>query len=437
MVHQCGNGCTVGVYFGCTSRKGENMARGKGEDAIFRRDNGLWIGRIELPPRDGKRRRKEMSSKSKADLLAKMSAARKQFEHQGDLHTEGMTVDAWIDYWMREIAVKTRRPNTVAGYRSHLKWVSKAIGTSRLDKLNAEHVRRVIRLMSDPPATPDNPDPEPMSGTTQRNVHAIMSAMFGDAEREGRISRNPCSMVAAPVRNVADLVALTPEEASRLLATFAGTPDALLWATFILTGGRRGEVIGLEWDRVTDVLDLSWQLTRIEYAHGCKIACGNKPAHCPARTINVPANYEYRQCRGGLYWVRPKTRAGTRLIPLVDPLRSLLEQWRQIAPPNPWGLVFTRPNESGKPLPVDPDFASRVWPEVRKAAGISGNVRLHDLRHTTVDLLYAAGVSEDLIPEIVGHSTRAMSRAYKSKGNQERVAAAMRQMSDMLAVTEK
>ena len=416
------------------------MARGKGEGAVFQRDNGLWVTRIELPPRDGKRRRKEITSKSKAELMAKRSKALKQFEQQGDLHTDGMTVDGWIDYWMREIAVKTRRPNTVAGYRSHLKWVHRAIGTSRLDKLTAEHIRRVIRLMSDPTPTADNPDPKPMSGTTQRNVHAIMSAMFADAEREGRISRNPCALVPAPVRNLTDLVALTPEEAARLLTTFAGTPDALLWATFILTGGRRGEIIGLEWDRITEgpnpTIDLSWQLTRIEYSHGCKTPCGEKPARCPQRRIVVPANYEHRQCRGGLYWVRPKTRAGWRVIPLVDPLRSLLEQWRQIAPTNPWGLVFTRPNEAGDPLPVDPDFATRVWPEVRKAAGISGNVRLHDLRHTTVDLLYAAEVDEDLIPEIIGHSTRAMSRSYRSKGNQERITAALQKVSDKLALTQ-
>ncbi len=55
------------------------------------------------------------------------------------------------------------------------------------------------------------------------------------------------------------------------------------------------------------------------------------------------------------------------------------------------------------------------WPGILKAAGIDKHVRVHDIRHTTVDLLCAAGVPEDLIQEVVGHSSRAMSRAYKSK----------------------
>ena len=61
-------------------------------------------------------------------------------------------------------------------------------------------------------------------------------------------------------------------------------------------------------------------------------------------------------------------------------------------------------------------------------------VKLHGLRHTTADLLYLAGVPEDLITEILGHSTRAMSRAYKSKGNDLRLRQAMATMSAMFDV---
>jgi hypothetical protein len=49
-----------------------------------------------------------------------------------------------------------------------------------------------------------------------------------------------------------------------------------------------------------------------------------------------------------------------------------------------------------------------------------------------VDLLYAAKVPEDLIMEIVGHSTRVVTRGYKSAGNLERREAAMRQLSTLL-----
>ena len=112
------------------------------------------------------------------------------------------------------------------------------------------------------------------------------------------------------------------------------------------------------------------------------------------------------------------------MVPLVDPLKSILARWREAAPPNPWGLVFTLDGQ-----PIDPADASKAWPDVLAAAGIDKQVRLHDLRHTAVDLLYDAGVPEHLILEIVGHSSRAMSRSYRSKGDPKRLTAAMEQFS--------
>lgn len=380
--------------------------RGKGEGALFKNEaRGVWEARIELPPGpNGERRRKVIRRKDKAALLAEVTKARKQLERAGDLPTASLTVAEFLDYWMREVAAKDRRPKTIGSYKSNLNWVRAAIGNTRLDRVSPASVRKVFTLMAS----------EGLSSTYMRNVHSVMSAAFGDAEREGRIPRNPVELVKAPLKSVTDLEALTPADAVKLITAFGESPDTVLWATFLLTGARRGEVLGLEWDRVTDELDLSWQLQRI----------GKGQA--------VPANFERRQIEGGLWWTRPKTRAGWRIIPLVDPLRAILTAWQSVAPPNPWGLVFTRPDRHGAPLPIDPDYATQIWPSVLEAAGIDGHVRLHDLRHTTVDLLYAADISEDLIQQIVGHSSRAMSRAYRSKGNQDRVLAAMKQLSASL-----
>jgi len=386
------------------------MGRRNGEGAVFKNSAGLWEGRIELPrgPK-GERRRKVIRRKSHSELLAAMSEARANLKKAGDIPTATMTVAAWFDYWMREVAVKDRRPKTVNSYRSVIEqWIKPTIGKIQLDKVTAVHVRRVFGAMERPD------DGKPRSSTYMRNAHSIMSAAFADAEAEGRTPRNPVELVKAPRKAVTDLEALTPVEATNLLGVFAESPEAYLWATFILTGARRGEVLGLEWDRVGEELDLSWQLQRIGQGQA------------------VPADFESRHIEGGLYWTRPKTRAGWRVVPLVDPLRSILERWRDVAPDNPWGLVFTRQTASGARIPVDPDYATRLWPEILKAAGIHKHVRIHDLRHTTVDLLYAAGVPEDVIQLIVGHSSRAMTRSYRSNGNLYRVTAAMKQLSATL-----
>lgn len=381
--------------------------RGRGEGSVFwNAEKNAYEGRIELPPGpDGKRRTWRRRRKKKADLLALMDEARRNLAHTGDIPTTTTTVEQWFDYWMREIAMKDRRPKTINSYRSIVKIIDSAIGRIRLDRVTPATVRKVFASM----------EAEDLSSTYMRNAHSVMSAAFGDAEREGRIQRNPVELVRAPRKSAVELEALTPAEAGQLIETFRASDDAYLWATFLLTGARRSEILGLEWDRVTDVLDLSWQLQRI------------------GKDQPVPADFESRQVHGGLYLTRPKTRSGWRILPLVDPLRSILAQWRASAPENPWGLVFTRTVAGGGRLPVDPDWASKRWPEVREAAGIHRDVRLHDLRHGTAAYLYAANVPEDVIEAILGHSTAAMSRHYRGRVDQARLIAGMTRMSAVLA----
>lgn len=385
------------------------MVQVNDKGSIFQRSDGLWIGRIDLPSHSGKRRTKQVSSKSKNTVIQKMRELRKQLEQQGDLPTESMKVSAWFDYWLREVVDKTRRPKTADAYRWAAGKVTPVIGTLRLEAIKGEHIRRVLSTM----------DADGISSTSQKNAHSVMSAAFKDAVREGRIARNPVDMVPAPLKAIPKLEVLTTEEARDLIRSFQGDPEAYLWATFLLTGARRAEVIGLEWDRVTDVLDLSWQLQRFKKGQ------------------QVPVDYERRHVSGELWLTRPKSRAGWRIIPLVDPLKGILAHLREVQAPHPSGLVFTR--EAGRGagrVPLDPHWVSKAWPVRLKAAKIGKHVRLHDTRHTAVDLLYEAGVPEDIIVAIIGHSTWAMTRSYKSRGNRTRVTEAMKQFSAHLGYKE-
>jgi integrase len=292
----------------------------------------------------------------------------------------------------------------MANYRSFVTGhIIPTIGQVRLPQLAPAHIRKVTAAI----------EGKGLSPTTGLTAHRIMASAFAAAEREGRITRNPAKLVQAPRRAATALEVLTAEEVRRFVRTFGTSPDSYLWVTFMLTGARRGEILGLQWDRVTDHLDLSWQLQR----HPVDIV--------------APADYEYRRLDGGLYLTRPKSRAGWRIVPLVDPLKLILSQWRDRAPANPHGLVFARAD--GRP--IDPDRATEAWTKALTAAGIGKHVRLHDLRHTAVDLLYEAGVPETTIQEIVGHSTREMTRAYKSRGNRAQLTDAMTRMAALLTAS--
>jgi integrase len=383
--------------------------RGKGEGSVYKRKaDGLWAISIELPPHAGKRRRRVIARKDKEALLIEFDKQKEKLRKSGDLPTADQTVEEWLTYWLDRIAVKENRPKTLANYRSFVKThIIPAIGKKRLDKLTPANIRTVTDNMV-------GKDGKPLAATTQATAHRIMSSAFSAAERDGRMSRNPAKLARAPRIPATELEVLDVDEAIRLVKLFGETSDAFLWVTYMLTGARRGEILGLEWDRVTDVLDLSWQLQR----------------H-PVEMV-APADYEFRRLQGGLYLTRPKSKAGWRVVPLVEPLAGVLRHWRAIAPPNAHNLVFATADGD----PIDPDFASKEWPKVLKAAGIEKHVRLHDLRHTAVDLLYEAGVHESIIQEIVGHSNRSMTRAYKSRGNRPQLTDGMKQLSALLGVSQ-
>ena len=396
-------------------RRHAKRRRPKGEGGVYQRADGMWCVSLELPEGlDGKRRRKVICRKSKAAVIEQLREAKKELEKLGNLETSGIRLDAWAEHWLDKIAPREIKPRTLAGYKTVINgYVLPVLGRKTLGKISAQDVRRLHDTMA---ATPKDPklrdgrelpeDTVMLSSTYVLLAHNALSVMLGAAMNEGKISANPCDMVSRPRKRKLEQQALTLDQSIQLLAHLATRDDRALWATYLLTGSRRGEIIGLERDRVTDHLDLSWQLQRI------------------TDITKAPDDFEYRQVKSTLYLTRPKSSSGWRIIPLVDPLKGILELHMQTAPD---GLIF---REDGRPW--DPDRVTKAWKQLMRDAGLPEDVVLHGARHTTVDLLYAAGVPEDIIQAIVGHSTRAMTRSYRTRTDASRLRAGMESLSALL-----
>lgn len=405
--------------------------RGSGEGSLFKSSAGLWTAVVELPPKDGKRRRKTIRSKDKTVAVAKLKALQSDLAATGDLPTSSMKLEAWLRHWFEDIQKQRIAPKTIAVYRTMIdRYIVPSIGKYRLDKLSAEHMRQMHRFVME---MPHHRHPErTLSSTTASQAHRVLAIAIRDAVREGHATRNIATMVDAPRRARTQLVTLNAAHGIQILQTVSHDRLGSRTAAALLTGARQGELLGLESDRVTDVLDLSWQLQRFSWTHGCtlkdgKRECGwSQGAKCPKRHLEAPVDREYRHLEGGLWLSRPKSAAGWRIIPLVEPLKSILDRRLEasLSEPNPHGLLWTNPDGS----PIDPAYDNRAWHAALERAGVP-DARLHDARHTTVDLLYEAGVSEQLITEIVGHSTIGMTRRYKSRGNTEQLREAMTKMS--------
>jgi integrase len=416
--------------------------RGKGESSVYKDTRGYWTAAIELPPRNGKRRRKVIRSKDKEKVLAQLDKQRFELRNNGDLPTDNMTVAQWLNYWYDRIAVNEVRPKTAENYRTiiHTHTIPE-IGKTRLSKLNQTHIRQVTDAMMRPGVLPDGKPRPALSSTYALNAHRVLSTAFEAAVREDRLMRNPAKLMAAPRKAVTNLEVLDLQETLDVYTRIRDarmadddqrhTPEFALWATTLLTGARRGEIIALQEDRVTDVLDISWQMQRLQWQHGCDRPClERRAANCPKRRIIVPADYEYQHISGGLFLARPKSKNGWRIIPLVEPLHSIIRTHMLEHAPGEHGFVFTNQGR-----PIDPHEHSRNWKKLLAQTGIDKNVRLHDLRHGAIDLLTIAGVPDDVIVQIAGHASRLQTNDYRRKHDIGRMRMEMTKLGDLFPTT--
>jgi integrase len=144
-----------------------------------------------------------------------------------------------------------------------------------------------------------------------------------------------------------------------------------MWRLAVVTGMRRGELLGLRWSDV----DLEAGFLTVEQQRSRQGAAG----------VTVGA---------------PKTTAGRRRIPIDAATAAALRAHRQaqfIAPID--GLAFTRADGT----PLDPDTVSQSFLAVARAAGVK-RIRLHDVRHTAATLMLRAGVHPKVVQERLGHA---------------------------------
>ena len=104
---------------------------------------------------------------------------------------------------------------------------------------------------------------------------------------------------------------------------------------------------------------------------------------------------------------RPKSAAGTRIVPLDDVTNEARRRhWLKVAADprreslNPDGAMFLLPD--GRP--VSPDYLTRRFARLVKHHDLPP-IRLHDLRHEAASLMGAAGVEPHVIQQVLGHSS--------------------------------
>jgi integrase len=210
-------------------------------------------------------------------------------------------------------------------------------------------------------------------------VLSLLSAMFNLAVAWGLVACNPAKGVK-PFREQPRSVYLNPDEIRRLTDFLATHPEQSLAQAvrlLLLTGARRGEVLGAKWEEF-DLAGAVWS----------KPAFRVKQARMHRLPLSEAAVQVLREIEADAAARREAARLRGRILP-----------------PSPY-LFPAGPAPEDGPLKE----INRFWGECRKATGISA--RLHDLRHTHASILASAGLSLPVIGSLLGHSSVVTTARY-------------------------
>ena len=405
--------------------------RGRGEGGIYKRADDMWVAVVEIPSRDGKRRRKTVTSKDKMVVIDKARKLRQDVDEGRIAVTGNTTVGKWLDRWISEIHADRIRPTTIRDYQTSIRLhIKPSLGSKRLDKLTPDHIRQMHKSIG--------------SRRAAEKAHVILKKALKDATREGMVTRNVAEAVDLPKYKRGKRTSMTVDLAKKVIATAyssRGESEATRWAAAFLTGARQSELLGLTWDRIdftAGEMDISWQLQQLPQSHGCGDAtdgvypCGkSRPGWCTKPTWTFPPDFEYRECHRSLIWTRPKTAAGERWVPIVAPLLAKLIELHANQGNNPHGLVWHYPD--GRPIGPREDY--QAWKSLLIKAGVIAPegeaLSMHVARHTTATLLRAAGVDEQTRMEIIGHATVDSQRVY-AHADRERHLEAMGSLAELM-----
>lgn len=372
----------------------DRKRREYGTGSIYQRaSDGRWFGVVgEGFTREGKRKRFTVSAKTEAAVRAKM---KQRAAELGTRTASTTTVKGWAEKWLAETE-RHVTPNAHETDRGAVGWVVEAIGGRKLDQLTPADIRAVSDAITD----------AGKSTSTARRYHGTLMRMLKAAQVEGHAVPANVLLVKARAAAVSDRTSMTIPEALAILERASALPHGSRWLAAFLQGARQAECLGLTWPAISeDALRIEWQLQAIPY----------RVARDPRSGFRVPDGYEMRQVKGQLHLVRPKSRAGWRVLPLVPFMADALDQWRRIAPESPHGLTW--PLADGSPRDGNDDRAE--FRALQASAGVahpSGRpYDVHECRHTAATMLLALGVDEATRISIMGHSSIASTRTYEHR----------------------
>ncbi len=268
------------------------------------------------------------------------------------------TFEEFSKIWLKSYVERRTKPSTTRSYRDAInnQFVPR-FGKMRLTEIDFDVIQGYL--------TERETEVKPK---TVINEIVPLKLMFKHAVRWGYLKSSPAEYVERPRVEKEEMEILNPDEI-RLLLAKAKPEYRTLFLMAVLTGLRRGELIGLQWG------DIDWVHNQI---HVRRSYCGT------SKTLQSP-----------------KTKNARRKVDMTPTLVHELKEHKLSCPKGELDLVY--PNSEGDILDPDNMIKRGFLPALREAK--IRTVRFHDLRHTNVSLRIEQGQNLVYISRQIGHAS--------------------------------
>ena len=301
------------------------------------------------------------------------------------------SIASWCETWLQAKAIEAE-PSTHARYKTIMEHFSAFLGL-------AKSKRDLSTLQASDVARFRDHEAKELSLSTANLSLKVLRVCLGEAVRQGLLTVNPAVRVKLlKSSDKSARRAFTLSEIKRILKACGEDTE---WRGLVLFGLYLGQRLG-------DLARLTW------------------------RAVNLES--------GEIAFTTRKT--GRRIVlPLLQPLSDYLTSLP--ASDNPDAFIF--PNSAGQKRTshLSHQFrrilveAGLIQPRTHEKTGKGhsqtrkpSEISFHSLRHSAVTMLKAAGLSDFVAREIVGHETAAVSRQYSHLSTDD-LRSAMQRLPDV------
>ena len=363
--------------------------RGHGEGTIDQMPDGRWRARVSLGfDQSGKRKRKAVYGKTKAEVQKKLRQAHNAND-AGKLPTPNKTtVSEYLEFWIQNISKAAT--STKDRYQQDIRTkINPLIGKVKLQQLSGLHIDSVLSAAAENGSSP----------SSQQKIFATLNKSLNDAVKRDLIGFNPCSKSDKPRVPKGKHTVWTAEQAQSFLKHVEGHRWFALFTLAMFTGMRQGESLALYWS------DINWTKNEIRIS----------------RTLT---DNKGKAVIGDV----PKTESGNRSLIVTPYVMDALDKHRarMMMDGHPTAgetLVFV--NHAGNIINRN-NLVSRTFKPLCEKAKVPVLV-WHEMRHTTATLLLESGTPINNVSELLGHASSVVTSkiyAHATRAGMAKVAAA-------------